>query len=450
MSGFPKDFIWGAACSSYQSEGAWDLDGKGRSIWDDYTHQTGLGHVVNDENADIACDTYHRYAEDIALMKQVGLKVFRLSLSWPRILPSGVGAVNQAGLDFYDRYVDALIANGIEPWLTLYHWDLPSALQEKGGWLNRDIVDAFADYAALIGRHFDGRVKVYMPINEPECMVHLGHNILEHAPGIKLENPDLLKMYHHIALAQSVAAHTLRQVSNSPIQVGTALCGRICYPETEDAENIQAAYDATFKLKPDDWCFTFSAGFDTSVFKKYADDAPDFVKDFEKSIPASDWDMLASFDFLGVNIYNGYAVDKEGKPVAFPIGYPKNPLKWPVTPKAMQYGIEFLYKRYGLPVIITENGQSCNDLIFLDGKVHDPARIDFLTRYLLAMKAAMDAGAQVKGYLHWSFPDNFEWAKGFDERFGLVYVDYATQARIPKDSAAWYTDVINSNGETLL
>ena len=231
--------------------------------------------------------------------------------------------------------------------------------------------------------------------------------------------------------------------------VGTALCGRICYPETEDKAGIEAAYEATFKLWPDNWCFTFNAAFDTTAFKKYPDDAPAFIKDFEKTIPPSDWDLMEKFDFMGVNIYNGVPVDRSGKPAGFPAGHPKNPLKWPVSPKSMQYGIEFLYRRYGLPIVITENGQSCNDLVFLDGQVHDPARIDFLHRYLLALKDAMDNGADVRGYLHWSFLDNFEWAKGYDERFGLVYVDYATQKRILKDSAQWYADVIQSNGGTL-
>ncbi len=449
MTQFPKDFIWGAACSSYQSEGAWNEDGKGPSIWDDYTHFTGQGHVTNDENADVSCDSYHRYNEDVALMKELGINAFRLSISWPRVLPTGSGPVNSAGLDFYDRYVDTLIDNGIEPWLTLYHWDLPSALQGKGGWLNRETVEAFAAYAALIGKHFDGRVKYYMPINEPQCVVHLGHNILEHAPGIKLDNHGLLKVYHHLALAQSMAAKALREASHSPVLIGTALCGRICYPETADEQSVAAAYDATFKLHPDNWCFTLNAAFDTTAFKKYPDDAPDFIKDFEKSIPQSDWDLMEKFDFMGVNIYNGLPVDSSGQPVAFSPGHPKNPLKWPVTPKSMQYGVTFLYKRYGLPIVVTENGQSCNDLIFMDGKVHDPNRIDFLNRYLLALKDAMDAGADVKGYLHWSFLDNFEWAKGYDERFGLVYVDYSTQERILKDSALWYADVIKSNGSIL-
>ncbi len=449
MNEFPKDFIWGAACSSYQSEGAWDADGKGPSIWDDFTHFTGHGHVVNDENADIACDSYHRYAEDVALMKKIGLKAFRLSISWPRIFPNGTGEVNAAGLDYYDRFVDELIKSGIEPMLTLYHWDLPSALQEKGGWLNRDTVDAFAAYASIIGSHFDGRVKTYMPINEPQCVVHCGHNNLEHAPGIKLDNLGLLKTYHHLALAQSAAANALREASHTPILVGTAMCGRICYPETPNKVNTDAAYKAMFRLSENDWAFTYTVAADPMLLKKYPDDAPDVVKAFEKTIPQSDWDMMATFDFFGANIYNATPVDGCGNPVGFYTGYPQTALKWAISEESMEYGIRFLYQRYGLPIIITENGLSCNDRIFLDGSVHDPNRIDFLSRYLSAMKRAMDAGAEVKGYMHWSFLDNFEWAKGYSERFGLVYVDYPSQKRILKESALWYADVIASNGKGL-
>ena len=449
MSTFPKDFIWGAACSSYQSEGAWDEDGKGPSIWDDFSHFTGQGHVIGDENGDIACDSYHRYKEDVALMKELGLTAFRLSISWPRIFPLGTGKINQAGLDYYDRFVDELIASGIEPMLTLYHWDLPSALQEKGGWLNRDTVDAFGVYAELIGKHFDGRVNYYMPINEPQCVVHCGHNNLEHAPGIKLDSYGLLKSYHHLALASSVAAKALRAASSSPILVGTAMCGRICYPAEAGEAGEAAAYEAMFKLYENDWVFSYTIEADPLLLKKYPDDAPEVVKAFEKTIPQSDWDMMEPFDFFGANIYNATPVDNSGKPVDFYAGYPRNALKWAISEEAMEYGVKFLHKRYGLPVIITENGLSCNDRIFLDGKVHDADRIDFLNRYLLGLKRAMDSGSEVMGYLHWSFLDNFEWAKGYSERFGLVFVDYPTQKRILKDSALWYADVIKQNGGNL-
>jgi len=446
---FPNDFIWGAACSSYQSEGAWNIDGKGPSIWDDFSHDSGKGHVLGDETGDVSCDSYHRYKEDIALMKKCGLKVFRLSISWPRVIPNGVGDVNQAGLDYYDNYVNELIANDIEPWITLYHWDLPSALQEKGGWLNRDTVDAFGAYAKLIGKHFDGRVTHYMPLNEPQCVVQCGHNGLDHAPGIPLNDINMLKTYHHLALAQGVAAAALRETSSQSIMVGTAMCGRICYPSEQGQAAEDAAYDAMFKLTDDNWVFTYNIIADAMLLKKYPDDAPAFIKEFEKTIPQSDWDLMADFDFFGMNIYNGNAVNISGTPVNPPQGAPMTAIRWYMTQEAMRYGLEFIYKRYGLPIVITENGQSCNDRIFLDDQVHDPDRIDFLNRYLLEMATAMENGVPVKGYLHWSFLDNFEWAAGYRERFGLVYIDYATQQRILKDSAYWYTKVIQTNGEHL-
>ncbi len=446
---FPKGFVWGAACAAYQCEGAWDADGKGPSIWDDFCHEDGKSHVSNNDTGDVACDFYHRYEEDIALMKQIGLKVYRFSVSWPRVMPNGTGEVNEAGLAFYDRVIDTLLSQGIEPWVTLYHWDLPSSLQKAGGWLNRATVDAFAGYAAILAKRFDGRVKTYMTINEPQCVVGLGYGNGEHAPGLKLSNEERATCMHHVVLAHGVGARALRENSTSPVQIGVVPCGRLCYPLTDSPATREAAYQASFRLTEEDWTFTFNAFMDAVMFHKYDDDAPAFLREFAKSVPQSEWDLVEKPDFLGVNVYHGGGTDESGKIARRPEGFPLTATKWPVTPEVLHYGPMNLYRRYKLPIYITENGQSCNDRVYLDGKVHDPERIDYLHRYLRELKKAIAEGVPVLGYLHWSFMDNFEWASGYDDRFGLVYVDYQTQQRILKDSALYYADIIRTNGETL-
>lgn len=333
--------------------------------------------------------------------------------------------------------------------MTLYHWDLPSALQKSGGWQSRATVDAFREYAAVLAKRFDGRVKHYMTINEPQCVAGMGYGSGEHAPGLRLSSEELMYCYHHLALAHSAAARALRAHRSTPIKVGIALCGRLYYPEADSAAGREAAYEASFRLTDEEWEYAFNIAMDPIMFRRYPEKAPLFVREFEQTVPQSDWDLMERPDFLGANIYDGRIVDESGSVVKHHHGFPLTGFKWPVTPEVMRYGLGSLYRRYGLPICITENGQSCNDRIFLDGCVHDPDRIDFLHRYLLELKKAMEDGVPVMGYLHWSFLDNFEWAKGFGERFGLVYVDYMTQRRIIKDSAHWYAGVIKTNGECL-
>ncbi|MDD3921562.1 MAG: family 1 glycosylhydrolase, partial [Eubacteriales bacterium] len=337
MSSFPKGFLWGVACASYQCEGAWDADGKGPSIWDEFSHTEG--NVLGGDTGDVACDCYHRYKEDVALMKKLGVQVYRFSISWPRVIPNGTGAVNEAGLQYYSDLIDCLLENGIEPWVTLYHWDLPSALQKKGGWLSRDTVDAFAEYAKIIAKRFDGRVKTYMTINEPQCVVGLGLSTGIHAPGWKLPNPDLALAMHHLVLAHGVGMKALQDNSSIPVRVGAVPCGRMCYPVDTDPATIDATYEETFQLREDEWVFTFNSFMDSVMFHKYPDDAPAFLKAFEKTIPASDWALVLKPDFLGVNIYNGYPVDRNGNRVKRATGFPLTACKWPVTPEVMHYGI---------------------------------------------------------------------------------------------------------------
>ena len=442
---FPKDFIWGVACASYQCEGAWNEDGKGRNIWDDFTHVPG--NILNGDTGDRACDSYHRWAEDVRLMKQFGIQAYRFSISWARIIPDGDGAVNEKGLEFYDNLVNALIASGIKPMITLYHWDLPSALQDKGGWLNRDIVAAFGRYARVIAEHFKGRVDTYMTLNEPQCVTGLGYLEGIHAPGWKLGEREALKCYFNLCLAHSEATRQIRQALGQDCRIGVASCGRLCYPRVDTPAGREAAYKATFN--PADWVFSMNIFLDPLFFRRFAEGSPKVVEEFAAGISQADWDSMEAPDFVGINVYQGDPVEEDGSMSPIPAGFPLTATKWKVTPEVLHFGPMQIYQRYGKPVLITENGLSCNDRVYLDGKVHDADRIDFLTRYLRSLSQASKEGVPLMGYLQWSFLDNFEWSNGYNERFGIIYVDYESCDRIPKDSAQWYAQVIASNGEIL-
>ena len=442
---FPKDFIWGVACASYQCEGAWNEDGKGRNIWDDFTHVPG--NILNGDTGDRACDSYHRWAEDVRLMKQFGIQAYRFSISWARIIPDGDGAVNEKGLEFYDNLVNALIASGIKPMITLYHWDLPSALQDKGGWLNRDIVAAFGRYARVIAEHFKGRVDTYMTLNEPQCVTGLGYLEGIHAPGWKLGEREALKCYFNLCLAHSEATRQIRQALGQDCRIGVASCGRLCYPRVDTPAGREAAYKATFD--PADWVFSMNIFLDPLFFRRFAEGSPRVVEEFAAGISQADWDSMEAPDFVGINVYQGDPVEEDGSMSPIPAGFPLTATKWKVTPEVLHFGPMQIYQRYGKPVLITENGLSCNDRVYLDGKVHDADRIDFLTRYLRSLSQASKEGVPLMGYLQWSFLDNFEWSNGYNERFGIIYVDYESCDRIPKDSAQWYAQVIASNGEIL-
>ena len=449
MVQFPKDFLWGAACASFQCEGAWNEDGKGPSIWDDFCHEIGGDHIKNDDTGDVACDCYHRASEDVALMKSLNLQAYRFSLSWPRIIPDGDGEVNPLGFKYYDELVDELRANGIRPLITLYHWDLPSALQRKGGWLNRDIVDAFERFARIVAEHFKGRVDCYMTLNEPQCAAFLGYGNGIHAPGWKLGDADVALALHHMALAHSAGQRAIKAVIPDAT-VGVVSCGSLFYPRNDTPEGREAAYRATFDLgNPDGWAMTFGVFLDDLILKKYDPSAIPAVRAFADSIPETDWSLMETPDFIGMNIYNARPVDDAGNIVREPVGSARTATDWPVTPEALYYGPLNIHRRYGLPIYITEDGLSNHDMVYADGKVHDPKRIEFLYRYLNCLGRAVGDGVPVKGYLHWSFLDNFEWSDGYDQRFGIIFVDYETLRRTPKDSAYWYANVIATNGQSL-
>ncbi len=458
---FDKNFLWGTASSSYQIEGAFAEDGKGLSIWDTFSNKSG--NIAHDENGNKACDHYHRYREDIALMKSLGIQAYRFSISWSRIFPDGIvkdsdGNIhyNKAGLDFYDNIVNFCLENDIKPFITIYHWDLPQALEDKGGWLNRETAFIFADYAEFICEHFSDRVTNIATINEPQIISGLGYMLGLHAPGKKLDAVSVLSVIHHLALAHGLAVTKMRAVAKQPVKTGFSSTGNLCYPATECNEDIDAARAECFNIVKGNMTFNHTIFCDMTCLGRYPDivntelhlepglekigryEELPFVKDGDIKL------IHQPIDYLGINVYNGHEINAAGYINKKP-GSPRTALGWPVTPGVMNYGIRYLYERYNLPIYIFEDGLACNDIISLDGKVHDSNRIDFLTRYLTDLEKAYNAGVPILGYFHWSFTDNFEWHSGYDPRFGLVFVDYETQQRIPKDSAYWYSDLIKQS-----
>jgi len=449
---FPRGFVWGAAAAAYQIEGAPDADGKGPSIWDMFCKKPGS--IWHDQSGDVACDHYRRYKEDVAIMKGLGLAAYRLSVSWPRVLPEGTGTVNAKGLDFYDRLVDELLKAGIAPWVTLYHWDLPLALYHRGGWLNRDVAGWFSDYTTVVARRLSDRVKHFMPLNEPQ--VFLGAGLIQgrHAPGDKLRFAEFLLAVHNTLLAHGGSVLALRAAGGRGLRVGCAQAGYNYVPAGDAPDDLRAARER-YLATADDTYKQNTWWLDPMILGRYPADG---VKLYGASMPAiraGDMETIKQpLDFLGMNLYSADAVrrGKDGKPevVPFPAGYPITGFEWAVTPSIARLCPTWLHERYKLPLVITENGLSARDWVDADGAVHDPTRVDFTARYLRELAAAIAAGVPVEAYFHWSILDNFEWAEGYKHRFGLVYVDYATQKRTLKDSALWYRDVIASNGKTLL
>jgi beta-glucosidase len=447
---FPKDFTWGAAAAAYQVEGAARDDGRGPSVWDAFCQRDGA--VLRGDTGAVACDHYHRFRDDIAIMKEIGLKAYRLSISWSRVLPDGTGAPNEKGLAFYDQLIDALLAAKIEPWVTLFHWDFPEALFARGGWLSSDSPQWFADYAELITKRLSDRVTHWMTLNEPQCFIELGHFKGNHAPGLKLSWQEVLRAGHSALLAHGRAVQVLRGGAKQKPIIGWAPVGSVKYPASERDADVRAARSAMFATTTrTTWTNTWFS--DPVCFGHYPEDALTAFGSDAPKVRAGDMETICQpLDFYGVNIYQGSMVRASATGTTEaprPIGAPLTAFRWNVTPDALYWGPKFLHERYRLPVVITENGLSSTDWIALDGRVHDASRIDFAHRYLLALKRAIDDGVDVRGYFHWSILDNFEWAQGYQERFGLVYVDYPTQRRIPKDSSQWYRKVIDSNGASL-
>lgn len=451
---FPPGFRWGTATAAYQIEGAHEADGKGLSIWDTFTSVPGR--IENDDHGRLACDHYHCYEQDFDLLKELGVDSYRLSLAWTRLLPEGRGKVNEAGLAFYDRLIDALLARGITPFVTLFHWDFPAALNDQGGWLNRDSADWFADYCTVAVRRLGDRVGHWMTLNEPQCSVGFGYADGVFAPGYKLAWAEVLKAAHHQLLAHGKGVQAIRAASPAPCQVGIAPVGQNCYlPRTETPENIEAARTATFAVnRRDQWNLAW--WLDPVFLGRYPEDGLRFYGAEVPSFPSSDLSTIQQpLDFMALNVYKGEWVvaGPGGEPLPAPreVGAPEAVLPWlRVTPPALYWSPRFCMERYGkMPFYITENGFCGTDWVQRDGRVQDPARIDYLARYLGEYRRLVAEGFPLQGYFLWSFLDNFEWTYGYRGRFGLVHVDYATQKRTPKSSFFWYQNVIRSNGAEL-
>ncbi|MDX2138836.1 MAG: GH1 family beta-glucosidase [Chloroflexota bacterium] len=448
---FPNEFAWGTATAAYQIEGAFDTDGRGLSVWDMLCRKPGA--VFSGHTGDVACDHYHHFRDDVRLMQQMGLRAYRLSVSWSRVLPQGVGAVNEKGLAFYDALIDALLEANITPYVTLFHWDYPYELYCRGGWLHPDSPDWFADYTQVMVDRLSDRVRHWFTQNEPQCFIGLGHYDGIHAPGVRLGWEDILRMTHNSLLAHGKSVQVIRSRAKTPPLVGAAPVGITFTPWTDSPADIDAARQQMFSLtKPDPWNNSWYA--DPMIFGHYPEDGLRVFESYMPAIGANDMQTIQQpLDFYGCNIYHAEYVraGQDGRPeiVDTYAGHPGTLMNWWVRPEALYWGPRLLNERYGLPVIITENGLSNPDWVSVDGKVHDPQRIDFTTRYLVALRTAIEDGVPVQGYFHWSLMDNFEWAEGYKQRFGMIHVDFRTQVRTLKDSAYWYRDLIACNGANL-
>lgn len=439
---FPSGFVWGAATSSYQIEGAWDEDGKGLSIWDTFCRQSGK--IRGGATGDVAADHYHRWEGDIRIMADLGLHAYRFSISWPRVLPGGTGAVNPAGLDFYDRLVDGLLSKGIEPYVTLYHWDLPQALQDEGGWARRDIVHQFADYARVVAERLGDRVTYWITHNEPFVTAMAGYVGGEHAPGLQDPATGLL-VAHHLLLSHGYAVEALRATVARPLQVGITLDFNPVHPASDSEDDLLAAerLDAVRNRL-----------FIEPVFLgRYPDDAVELLGLPFPQVQHDDLGRIAApIDFLGVNYYTRVVVQHDPQSPIIeateiqPEGSEYSQM-WEIYPPGMYELLTRLWADYRpANILITENGVPVPDGLDADGRVRDERRIRYLRDHLAQIHRAIKDGVPVRGYFAWSFMDNFEWALGYGMRFGLIYVDYETLERTVKDSGWWYAQVIRENG----
>jgi len=435
-SSFPADFVWGAATASYQIEGAAHVDGRGESVWDRFSATPGK--VRGGDTGEVACDFYNRYADDVGLMKELGLDVFRFSIAWPRVLPQGRGDVNQAGLDFYDRLVDELLANGIEPFATLFRWDTPQALEDLGGWRDRATAEAFVEYTeAVVGRLGD-RVQHWITHNEPWVYAWVGNAWGLHAPG-RTSEADAVAVAHHLLLSHGWAVEAIRRVSPDA-RVGITLNLAHVYPATDTPEDEAAAYrrdgqDNRWFLDP-----IFRGSYPADLLERNDLVAP-HVRDGDLEA------MAAPLDFLGINNYSRFivAAGAEGPRTVPNPEAQHTDMGWEVYPDGLHDVLVRVARDYEPAAIyITENGAAFPDVRVHDGAVHDVERTAYLESYIGAVGRAISKGAPVKGYFVWSLLDNFEWGFGYSKRFGIVYVDFPTLERVPKDSFYWYRDMIAS------
>jgi beta-glucosidase len=442
---FPDGFVWGTATSAYQVEGAAGEDGRGPSIWDAFTRTPGT--IDDGSTGDVAIDHYHRYRDDVRLLKAMGTKAYRFSVAWPRVFPDGAGAPNPKGLVLYDRLVDELLANGIEPYATLYHWDLPQALQERvGGWQSRDTPLAFADYAGYVAEKLSDRVKNFFTINEFYSFVEFGYGSGVNAPGLKLPPAQLKQVRHHAVLGHGLATQAIRARAKLGTRVGPVDNLTVAVPAIETEEHIRAAEMATRVLNAPYLTVILEGRYPDAYLSAAGPAAPKFT---EQELQA----IATPVDFVGINVYlpNQYVLAADTPPgyrlIPFNKSHPRMAAPWHlVGPEALYWGPRHLARVWGVnDVYVTENGCAADDHVAPDGKVYDTDRVMFLRNYLAQLQRATAEGVPVRGYFLWSAFDNFEWANGYLLRFGLIHVDYATQRRTPKLSAAFYREVIARN-----
>ena len=441
---FPKDFLWGTATSSYQIEGAVNEDGRGPSIWDIFSHTQGK--IEDGTNGDRANDHYHRYKEDVRLIKDLGVKAYRFSIAWPRVFPDGAGSPNPKGLDFYHRLIDELLANGIEPYATLYHWDLPQALQDRvGGWQSSETAKAFGDYSGYVAERITDRVKNIFTVNEAGRFVNFGYGWGIDAPGLKLPNAELNQVRHHVALGHGLAVQAVRAHGRAGTRVGVAENIAACVPAINTPDNIRATEIATREL---------NAGFLGVILDgKYTDGFLEYAGAAAPKFTADELKIISSpTDFVGLNIYapQFYITATENKPfkvLPFPASFPHMNSEWlRIGPETIYWVPRIAAKIWNIETIyISENGTSSEDKLAADGQVYDLDRIMFLRNYLTQLQRAVAEGVPVRGYFLWSLMDNFEWIFGYEKRFGVYRVDFDTQVRVPKLSAAFYRDVVARN-----
>lgn len=426
--GFPKNFLWGAASAAAQIEGGWDADGRTPSIWD----VMPAGKIKRGETPHTACDHYHRWREDVALMREIGLKAYRFSISWSRVIPAR-GVLNPKGVQFYRDLIEALCEAGITPMITLYHSDLPKWALDNGGWSNPETVEDFAAYARTMVENFSDKVTYWFTMNEPQCMLK---------DYVELTSADANQVYRLMLLAHGRAVQEMRAAARQPLKISMVLMG-LAMEVVPGALDEKTAYELTFS---DGSAFFSMSRWGDPIL---ANTVPDSMKNV-----LSEEDMQTIYqplDLFCANIYgssNFYEVPGWDNPLLYP-GLPKSQIGMPIRPKCIYYLAKFGWQRYHLPILITENGYSNIDFVMMDGRVHDPQRVDYIHTYLLELQKAVDEGIPVEGYMYWSIMDNFEWAEGYDMRFGLIYIDYPTQKRIMKDSAYYYKSVIAANGENL-
>lgn len=436
--GFPEGFLWGAASSAYQVEGAYDEDGKGPGIWD----ALSAGHVKHGENGNTACDEYHRFREDVAYMQRIGLKAYRFSISWPRVFPEE-GVVNPEGLRYYTELVRTLKNAGIQPMVTLYHWNLPMWMHRKGGWYNPEIIDAFADFARTMAETLGKDVRYWMTVNEPATFIGAGYLEGVHAPfesvapGSAEAAQKQCTLTKHVLLAHGRAVQIIRALVPEA-RIGLAADGKIFLPDSESLSDVDQARRRTFDAKGDIHSIQWWLD---PLFGKPQEELCRILRDEDLEI------IGQPLDFIGYNSYKANNFDDEVMHPQRKPGMPRTSMGWAITPDVLYWETRFLYERYHLPILVSENGMANTDFIMEDGCVHDPQRISFLKGYLCGLKRAVEENYPVFGYLYWSILDNFEWAEGYDQRFGLIYVDFSTQRRILKDSAIWYTSWIQANGD---